>query len=38
MIAKLRALTTEQRELLYAELGDDAEEVRSLVPGLESDV
>jgi tetratricopeptide (TPR) repeat protein len=31
MIDRLRALTTEQRELLYAELGDEAEAVRSLV-------
>ena len=33
MIASLRALATEQRELLYGELGDDAEAVRLLVSG-----
>jgi tetratricopeptide (TPR) repeat protein len=33
MIISLRALTTKQRELLYAELGDEAAAVRSLVSG-----
>ena len=31
MISELRELTSEQRELLYAELGTDAEPLRSLI-------
>jgi hypothetical protein len=31
MISELRELSPEQRELLYAELGDGAESVRSLI-------
>jgi tetratricopeptide (TPR) repeat protein len=31
MISELRALSSEQRELLYAELGDGAEQVQSLI-------
>jgi tetratricopeptide (TPR) repeat protein len=33
MVSRLRTLSAEQRELLYAELGDDAAAVRSLVDG-----
>ena len=35
MISKLRALSSEQRELLYAELGADSESVRSLIDKAE---
>jgi hypothetical protein len=32
-VSRLRTLSAEHRELLYAELGDDAAAVRSLVDG-----
>ena len=35
MISTLRALSSEQRELLYAELGADGEPVRSLIDKAE---
>jgi hypothetical protein len=35
MISVLRALSSEQRELLYGELGADGESVRSLIDNAE---
>ena len=35
MISQLRALSSEQRELLYGELGADGESVRSLIDNAE---
>jgi len=35
MIAKLKSLTTEQRELVYAELNEDSEVIRVLVDEIE---